>query len=100
MNCMYGDPDGDQSVRVAVADHIGAPDFKKEIMAMNGDNPTPTKPFLGLGDQAEILEIPPSVTGIFARQGSTVVAVLVVGLPSQQAKPEIDKLIRVAFSRL
>ena len=100
INCIYGDPDGDQNVRVAVANHIGAADFRKEIVAMNGDNPVPTKPFSGLGDQAEILEIPPSVTGIFARQGSTVVAVLVVGLSPQQAKPEIDKLIRVAFSRL
>ena len=100
MNCVYGDPDGDQNVRVAVANHIGAADFKKEIIVMNGDNPAPTKPLPGLGDQAEILEIPPSVTGVFARQGRTVVAVVVVGLPTQQAKAEIDKLIRVAFSRL
>jgi len=100
LNCVYGDPDGDQNVRVAVADHIGAEQFKQEIIAMNGDNPTPTKPFPGLGDQAEILEISPSVTGIFARKESTVVAVLAVGLPPQQAKPQIAKLIRLAFSRL
>jgi hypothetical protein len=100
MNCVYGDPEGDLNVRVAVANHIGAADFRKEIIAMNGDNPTSTKPLPGLGDQAELLEIPPSVTGIFARQGSKVIAVLVVGLPPQQAKPQIDKLIRIAFPRL
>ena len=99
-SCVYGDPDGDLSVRVGVANHIGAADFRKEIVAMNGDNPVPTKPLHGLGDQAEMLEMPPSVTGIFARKGSTVIAVLVVGLPPQQAKPQIDKLIRIAFPRL
>lgn len=99
-SCVYGNPDGDMNVRVGVADHIGSSDFKNEIASMNGDNPMPTKPFAGLGDEAEILEIPPTVTGIFARKGSTVIAVLVVGLPPQKARPEIDKLIRVAFSRL
>ena len=100
MTCVYGEPEGDLNVRVAVANHIGAADFRKEIIAMNGDNPISTKPLPGLGDQAELLEIPPSVTGIFARQGSTVIAILVVGLPPQQAKPHIDKLIRVALKRL
>jgi hypothetical protein len=99
-SCVYGDPDGDLNVRVGVANHIGAADFRKEIIAINGDNPVSTKPLHGLGDQAEMLEIPPSVTGIFARQGSTVIAVLVVGMAPQQAKPQIDKLIRVAFPRL
>jgi len=99
-SCVYGDPDGDLNIRVGVANHIGAVDFKKEIIAIDGDNPVSMKPLHGLGDEAEMLEIPPAVTGIFARQGSTVIAVLVVGLPPQQAKPQIDNLIRVAFPRL